>query len=64
VVVYTDGRELARQTVTVVHTPWYHETYYLINQPVALRKNEIGDRIKLLELLTFIRKSHIIFFDK
>lgn len=26
VIAYTDGNELARDTITVVHTPWYHET--------------------------------------
>ena len=48
VVVYTDGRELARQTVTVVHTPWYHETY--LPQSVLSEGETITIKVKLVNL--------------
>jgi len=45
VVRYNDGRELARETVTVSHTPWYHEM--LLNTAVVTPGSEITAHIRV-----------------
>ena len=46
VVRYTDGKELARETVTVVHTPWYHEA--LLNNGVIKPGSEATANVRIV----------------
>jgi hypothetical protein len=48
VVRYNDGKELARETVTVVHTPWYHEA--LLNNGVVPPGDDVTANIRIVNL--------------
>lgn len=48
VVRYTDSKELARETVTVAHTPWYHQV--LLDETVISPKKSVSAHVQITNL--------------